>query len=123
MKFDFAFDKYLAQLMPKGLALVTFFIIKLLVKSKVKIGNDGDDCGDIGDDDVADGSCHFFSLQASCTVKSKDGQRMWQGGCRRPEDLHIHTCLKIVQVAFSAATDVESESEEKRKRPMKKDPE
>ena len=43
MKFDFAFDKYLAQLMPKGLALVTFFIIKLLMKSKVKIGNDGDD--------------------------------------------------------------------------------
>ena len=43
MKFDFAFDKYLAQLMLKGLALVTFFIIKLLMKSKVKIGNDGDD--------------------------------------------------------------------------------
>ena len=61
MKFDFAFDKYLVQLMSKGLALVTFFIVKLLVKSKVKIGNDGDDCGDIGDDDVADGSCHFFS--------------------------------------------------------------
>ena len=56
-----------------------------------------------------------FSLQASCTVKSKDGQRMWRGGCRRPEDLHIRTCLKIVQVAFSAATDVESESEEKKK--------
>ena len=55
----------------------------------------------------------FFLLQASCTVKSKDGQRMWQGGCRRPEDLHIHTCLKIVQVAFSAATDVESESVKK----------
>ena len=55
----------------------------------------------------------FFSLQASCTVKSKDGQRMWQGGCRRPEDLHIHTCLRIVQVAFSAAADVESESVEK----------
>ena len=61
MKFDFAFDKYLAQLMPKGLALVTFFIVKLLVKLKVKIGNDSDDCGDIGDDDVADGPCHFFT--------------------------------------------------------------
>ena len=54
-----------------------------------------------------------FSLQASCTVKSKDGQRMWREGCRRPEDLHIHTCLKIVQVAFSAATDRGSESVEK----------
>ena len=69
MKFDFAFDKYLAQLEPKGLALVTFFIIKLLVKSKVKIGNDGDDCGDIGDDDVADGPCHFFTPSFLCSQK------------------------------------------------------
>ena len=93
------------------------------MKSKVKICNHGDDCSDIGDDDVAYGPCHFFSLQASCTVKSKDGQRMWRAGCRRPEDLHIRSCLKIVQVAFSAATDVESESVEKRKWQMKKDPE
>ena len=70
MKFDFAFDKYLAQLMPKGLALVTFFIIKLLVKSKVKIGNDGDDCGDIGDDDVAYDPCHFF-FHSKLLVQSK----------------------------------------------------
>ena len=109
MKFDFAFDKYLAQLMPKGLALVTSFTIKFLVKLKVKIGNDSDNCSDIGDDNVAFGPCHFFTPSFLCSQK-KDGQRMWQGGCRRPEDLHIHTCLKIVQVAFSAATDVKIES-------------
>ena len=75
MKFDFAFDKYLAQLMLKGLALVTFFIIKPLVKSKVKIGNDCDDCGDIGDDDVADGPCHFFTPSFLCSQKKMGSER------------------------------------------------
>ena len=75
MKFDFAFDKYLAQLMPKGLALVTSFTIKFLVKLKVKIGNDSDNCSDIGDDDVADGPCHFFTPSFLCSQKKMGSER------------------------------------------------
>ena len=59
--------------MSKGLALVTFFIIKLLVKLKVKIGNDSDNCSDIGDDDVADGPCHFFHSKLLVQSKVKMG--------------------------------------------------
>ena len=55
--------------MPKGLALVTFFIVKLLVKLKVKIGNDSDNCSDIGDDNVAFGPCHFFTPSFLCSQK------------------------------------------------------
>ena len=75
------------------MSLLSSLTIKLLVKSKVKIGNDGDDCGDIGDDDVADGSCHFF-FHSKLLVQSK--VKMGNEGGEEPVDVRkIYTFAPV----------------------------